>query len=99
MSDMSRDGGWGKTKETRKSTDRIIRSLIKGLVEPILGFRERTVIEGGKEKSFRNHTRRLYEYAPNLPIPLRDAGAGCSPFIHLSCRRNAFLFCGLFFFF
>lgn len=83
----------GRAKETRKFTDRSIRSLIWGLAEPILGFSDKTVTEEDScgRRKFSETTPGAYEHALNLPVPLGDAGTGYSPLIHLPCKMNALL--------
>lgn len=42
-------------------------------------------------RKFSEMTPGAYEHALNLPVPLGDAGTGCSPLIHLPCKMNALL--------
>lgn len=67
----SRGGGGEHPKETRKSTEKMTRSSIWGLAEPILGFRDRTMTDGGsqwKEKGPINHTRGFTIWHSSCPV-------------------------------
>lgn len=76
----------------RKSTDRMTRSSIWGLAEPVLGFRGKTISEGGsqwKEKGSRNHTGGFTSRHSSCPVHSRRQGQAAPVLCTPPCRANA----------
>lgn len=83
----------------RKSTDRMTRSSIWGLAEPVLGFRGRTISEGGsqwKEKGSRNHTGGFTSRHSSCPVHSGRQGQAapvlCTPHAERMLFGNTFPF-------